>query len=474
MVNDTAFVSIFFLLLIGSVPVLGMGDDWKILDAYSTGDKIAFIILNETSGKFYGVVYNGHFFEAERLNFTLERYQVRHWNGKYWLIQRGETGTVELYTYHKGILKLIKTFRGGSLCTDNDLEIKWNGKEYILTFVGAGPHDDPITGECTFKFEEYLLQGDKLIPLNVTGREVWIPALNAWLIGESLVDENGRVLEGYNFSKTGIYSVGVAVDNSKTLITVSSDGGWVRVFAIRNSSLVLIYYRRLEKRELGRGTYPPKVWIGKPVLFGSDPRNTSISVVWLFNGTDFIKIHTFEDYARLYPVTISDRSYILSRIPINMGTHILLNLFELRGFSLVQVSSLKVRNNYLRVINMKESKGFSAPKVEPGSMLVASGENSVFLFNSSHIFDLTSRDGIELPDALKNHGYKVALCCGGWIVFDENKIYFFKNGKFSDITPEMLSALSGSSKSNSYLTTVILSSLTVVVAVLLVFLRKRR
>ncbi len=474
MVNDTAFVSIFFLLLIGSVPVLGMGDDWKILDAYSTGDKIAFIILNETSGKFYGVVYNGHFFEAERLNFTLERYQVRHWNGKYWLIQRGETGTVELYTYHKGILKLIKTFRGGSLCTDNDLEIKWNGKEYILTFVGAGSHDDPITGECTFKFEEYLLQGDKLIPLNVTGREVWIPALNAWLIGESLVDENGRVLEGYNFSKTGIYSVGVAVDNSKTLITVSSDGGWVRVFAIRNSSLVLIYYRRLEKRELGRGTYPPKVWIGKSVLFGSDPRNTSISVVWLFNGTDFIKIHTFEDYARLYPVTISDRSYILSRIPINMGTHILLNLFELRGFSLVQVSSLKVRNNYLRVINMKESKGFSAPKVEPGSMLVASGENSVFLFNSSHIFDLTSRDSIELPDALKNHGYKVALCCGGWIVFDENKIYFFKNGKFSDITPEMLSALSGSSKSNSYLTTVILSSLTVVVAVLLVFLRKRR
>lgn len=486
MVNGTAFVLVF-LLLIGSVPVLGKGDDWKIMDAYSIGDRIAFVVLNETSEELYTVVYNGHFFEAEQLNFTLKRYQVRHWNGEYWLLQKGEMGTVELYTYRKGRLRLIKTFEGGSLCTDNDLDInKWNGREYSLTFLGADPRDDPMRVECMFRFKDYLLREDKLIPLNVTGQGIWIPELNAWLIGESLVDENGRVLERYNFSKTGIYSVGVVVDNGRTLIVVSSDGGWIRIFAIKNSSLVLTYHRRFEKRELGEGPYPPDVWIGKPVLFDRDPRNTSISVVWLFNGTDFIKIHTFKDYAMLYSVTTSDKSYILSRVPTNMGTHILLNfnLFELRGFSLVKVGSLKVKYVYFTVIDMNESKGFPAPKVEPRSMLVASGENSVFLFNSSHIFDFLSGDSFELPDALKN-GYKVALCCGGWIVFNENRAYFFKNGKFSDITPKILSALSKSPESNSnlttvispesngYLTAVIFGGLAVVIAILLVFLRKR-
>ncbi|ALV63628.1 putative membrane protein [Thermococcus sp. 2319x1] len=475
-VKGTVFVSILFLLLIDSIPVLtGYTDNLKIINAYSIGDKVAFVVLNTTSNKLYALTYNGHSFEVEPLNFTTS-YLVRHWNGKYWLLQKGRRGTVSLYTYQDGVLKLIRTFNGGSLCTDNDLEIKWNGREYLLTFIEAGPHNDPNTGECTFKFKDYILKDENLVPLNVTGREVWIPALNAWLIGESLVDENGKVLGEYNFSKTGIYSVGLAVDDGKTFLVVSSDGGWVRVFTIRNSSLVLIYNRRLEKRELGEGPYPPKVWIGKPMLLGRDSHNDLRFIVWLFNGTDFIKIHAFEDYAMLYPLTTSNRSYILSRIPINMGTYILLNLFELRGFSLVQVSSLKVRNNYLRVINMKESKGFSAPKVEPGSMLVASGENSVFLFNSSHIFDLTSRDSIELPNALKNHGYRVALCCGGWIVFDENKIYFFKNDKFSDITPEMISVLSERPKSNNSLIMDILGSLVAVVIVvfLLVFLRKSK
>ncbi|MCO6040928.1 hypothetical protein [Thermococcus alcaliphilus] len=475
-VKDTVFVSILFLLLIGSIPVsAGCTDNLKIINAYSVGDKVAFVVLNTTSNKLYALTYNGYSFEVEPLNFTTS-YLVRHWNGKYWLLQKGRRETVSLYTYQNGVLRLVKTFSGGSLCTDNDLEIKWNGREYFLTFIEAGSHDDPNTGECTFKFKHYLLKDENLAPLNVTGQELWIPALNAWLIGESLVDENGKVLGEYNFSKTGIYSVGLAVDGGKTFLVVSSDGGWVRVFTIRNSSLVLIYNRRLEKRELGEGPYPPKVWIGKPVLLSRDSHNESRVNVWLFNGTDFVKIHTFEKYATLYPVTTSKKSYILSSIPTIKGVkdiHVLLELFEIRGALLVQVGSLEVEGNYLRVI-MQELEGFPAPGIEPGSMLVASGKSSVLLFNSTHVFNFTSGKSIELLDALKNHGYRVALCCGGWIVFNENMIYSFKDGKFKNITPEMLLALSERSKNKGSSRTVILSSLMVVVVVLLVFLKKKK
>ncbi|WP_456396121.1 hypothetical protein [Thermococcus sp.] len=470
-------VLFLLFLLIGSIQVWGKEDDLKILDAYSVEGKIAFLVFNETSEELYSVVYNGHSFEAERLNLTLGRYQVRHWNGEYWLLQKGERGTVELYTYHKGKLRLIETFTGGSLCTDNDLEVKWNGREYFLTFIMQDSNDDLNTGECNFIFKYYLLKDENLIPLNVSGPAMWIPSLNSWLVKGSiayLIDENGRLLGKYDFSKTGIYSAGLVINGNETLVTVSADKGWVYIFNTRNSSLVLIYSQKLGERELGEGPYPPKVWVGKPVLFDRDPHNDSVSIVWLFNGTDFIKIHTFEGYATLYPVTAFNRSYILSGTPANRGTHILLNLFEFRDSSLVHLSSLKVRNGYIKVVNTGELKGFPALKVESGSMLVVSGENSVFLFNSTDMFDLTSGEGIDLPNALKNHEYKLSFCCGGVVVFNENRAYLFENGKFSDITPEMLSALSRNSESNGFSTPFTLITLAVIIIVLLVSLRKRR
>lgn len=53
-------------------------------------------------------------------------------------------------------------------------------------------------------------------------------------------------------------------------------------------------------------------------------------------------------------------------------------------------------------------------------------------------------------------------------------IHSFKDGKFKNMTPEMLLALSERSKNKGSSRTVILSRLMVVVGVLLVFLRKRR
>ena len=83
---------LFLLLFLGFAPVFGAGSSLKILNAYSLGDKVAFLVINGTSGGLYSVVYNGSSFEAERLNFTPTAYLVRHWNGSGWLLQRGQDG----------------------------------------------------------------------------------------------------------------------------------------------------------------------------------------------------------------------------------------------------------------------------------------------------------------------------------------------------------------------------------------------
>lgn len=481
-VRGTVLLFALLVLFAYNTPVLAdsINNGLKITNAYSTGDKVAFTVLNTTSNKLYALTYNGHSFEVEPLNFSMV-YQVRHWNGQYWLLQEGERGTVKLYTYRRGKLRIIKAFSGGSLCTDNDLRIKWNGEEYFLTFIGGSPKDDPITGECYETFHNYILKDENLIPLNVSGSATWIPALNAWLIGESLVDENGRVLGEYNFSETGIYSVGLVIDGNRTMVTVSSDGGWVKIFTIGNSSLVLTYNRRWGKRDLGEGPYPPAFWIGKPILFDIDSNNVSRVTAWLFNGTDFVRIHTFEN-TMPRPLATSKRGYILSRTSSNTGTDISLNLFEVRNFSLVQISSLKVKNNYLRyylkvVENTRELRGFPALKVEPRSMLVIPREDSVFLFTSTNIVELISGNSTELPIVLRDHDYRASFCCEGVILFNENKAYLFKNGEFIDITPKMLSALLENERDSEPSTrptlTLIMIALVIMMAAMVVFVRKR-
>ncbi|WP_297475455.1 hypothetical protein [Thermococcus sp.] len=477
---------LFLLLLLGFAPAFGAGSDLKILNAYSLGDKVAFLVINGTSGGLYGVVYNGSSFEAEGLNFTPTIFLVRHWNGSGWLLQRGETVTVGLYTYHEGRLRHVETFRGGSACTDNDLDVKWNGREYLLTFVKGSPEGDLATGECRFISKDYILRGRNLVPLNVSGQEVWVPALNAWLIGcyhlGYLFDENGRLLGEYNFSRTGIYSLGLVIDGDKNLITVTADRGWVKVFAAGNRSLVLTYRGRFGERALGEGPYPPVLWVGKPVLFDIGSYNSTESSVWLFNGTDFVRAGELGN-AMLYSVTLPGwkRSYILSSTP--MKTYTLLGLFEVRNTSLVRIGSLKVENAYLKVVRAWP-RGFPAQEVSPGNMLVAPGENSVFLFNSAHMVDLISGRTFSLPHALKEHEYGVTFCRGGVFLFSENKVYLFKNGEFRDVTLEILSALSSLEKNKTApslhenreeRTAVLLSPIAVMVVIVgLVFLWRGR
>ena len=476
MVKASLVSLLLLLLFLGFAPVLGAGSDLKILNAYSLGDKVAFLVINRTSGGLYSIVYNGRSFEAERLNFTPTTYLVLHWNGSGWLLQRGETVTVGLYMYHDGRLRHIETFRGGSACTDNDLDVRWNGREYLLTFVKGSPEDDLATGECRFISRDYLLRGGHLISLNVSGQEIWVPALRAWLIGGYhlgyLFDENGRLLGEYNFSRTGIYSLGLVINGSKNLITVAADRGWVKVFATRNHSLVLTYRGRFGERILGEGTYPPEVFVGKPVLFDIGSYNSTESTVWLFNGTDFIRAGEF-DNAMLYSVTLPGwkRSYILSSTP--MKTYTQLGLFEVRNTSLVRIGSLKVENGYLKVVRAWP-RGFPALEVSPGSMLVAPSENSVFLFNSTHMADLISGRTFSLPDALRDHDYRATFCRGGVLLFNENRVYLFKNGEFRDVTPKILSASSSREKNKTVSplnksrverTAVLLSSIAVLVII---------
>ncbi|ADC68899.1 conserved hypothetical protein [Methanocaldococcus sp. FS406-22] len=446
---------------------------YRIIGAYPLNEEVAFVVMNESSNVLYLVFYNGSSFRAEKLNIS-EEYHIVHWNGNSWLLQKGERGTVGLYIYN-GTLEHVKTFKNGSLCTDNDLQIRWNGKEYLITFLGKG-REDLSTGECIFRFKNYLLSGDRLIPLNATGSGMWVPGLNAWLVGESLVDENGRVIGKYNFSKTGVYSVGLAVDGNKTLVVVSSDGGWIRVFALENSSLILVYSKKLGKWELGNDPRPPNIWTGKPILIGYESGDTLVPTLWLFNGTDFMKIKTeFKTSTSLDPIFCSDQGYILASTPVNVtkrGGLLHLELYTFKDSSLSKVSSLEVKWGYVRVINAAEFWGFPVPEIERGEILVVSNGDYIFLFNSSHAVNLLSGMVFKLPEPLHDGRYWVAPYCGGWIVFNEEKVYFFKNGRFRDITQEMLSALHGK-KNRVSLTAVILGGLVLVAVVLIVALRKR-
>ncbi|WP_297521431.1 hypothetical protein [Thermococcus sp.] len=148
----------------------------------------------------------------------------------------------------------------------------------------------------------------------------------------------------------------------------------MKVFADENRSLVLTYHRRFSERALGEGPYPPVIWVGKPVLFDIGSYNSTESSVWLFNGTNFVRVGELGN-AMLYSVTLPGwkKGYILSSTP--MKTYTLPGLFEARNTSLVRIGYLKVVRAW--------SRGFPAQEVSPGSMLVAPGENSVFLFNST-------------------------------------------------------------------------------------------
>lgn len=77
------FVFVFIFLIVSFVLVLGIESSLKIVNVYFVGDKIVFLFFNEILNGFYGVVYDGCFFEVEKFFFGRE-YIVRYWNGKYW------------------------------------------------------------------------------------------------------------------------------------------------------------------------------------------------------------------------------------------------------------------------------------------------------------------------------------------------------------------------------------------------------
>lgn len=320
-----------------------------------------------------------------------------------------------------------------------------------------------------------------------------MPQLNAWLVlADSwiyLVDENGNVLTKRKISETGWYSTEIAVDGNRTFLVVSADGGWVRMFTIENSSLVLTYNRRLENRTPeNAGIYLPDFWIGSPILFRESQNDSSVTV-WVFNGTDFAKIRTFEDendYTELHALVTSNKGYILSTTPIfgnSEGASLRLELFELRNLSLDPVNSLSVNDSFVRIAYVRDYGSFGATwpwwtlsglKVEPGFPLVVSGGSSVLFFNLTHVFNLTSGKGVELPGSLKGREYKVAFCCGEWLVFGDDSVYAFKNGQFSDLTREMLLALYKKPRSGIPLGAVIKSGLAAIAALVAVAILRRR
>ncbi len=431
-VDSKKSLILFFILLIFSLS-FSSAQDVEIFNVYSLGDKVAFVVVNTTTHKPYALIYqNGSFVEKYPLNFSLE-YMPIHWNGKYWLLQKGVRGTVELCIYN-GTFKHIKTFNNGSLCTDNDLEVKWNGREYFLTFLGAGPHDDPMHGISDFILKNYILKDEKLIPINASGEPYWIQPLNAWLVGEYLVDEDGKITHINITVNARIYNKGIAYNDTHVwlIIVWSSDRFTnVTIYELNGSTPVEVYSTKVRG-----GASPPDIWRGNPILIGciETPKSYNHSIL-LFNGSSLLKIHDWGNtYTLIHPISVGKRIFVLCLY--NRFAPDTSDLFEIKNGKAKLLNTFTV--GYVYVYDVNDYRGFPAFTLWTSSSLILYTNNSIFLFNPTYVQNLlTTNERIYLPEGLRWKEYNVTYCCDGWIVFTKNEVYILKDNKFENLTPKL-------------------------------------
>jgi len=431
-------VTLFFVLLLFITSLsISLAHDVEIFNVYSFGDKAAFVVVNTTTLESYALIYNGSFVEMYPLNFSL-RHTLVHWNGKYWLLQKGERGTVELYIYN-GTLKHIKTFKNGSLCVDNDLEIKWNGKEYFLTFIEASPHDNPNTGECILKFKHYILKDENLIPVNVSGTPHWVPPLNVWLVGNSLVSENGKVTH-LNIVNASLYTEGIAYNDTHVWLVValnSNPSTYVTIYELNDLTPIKVY-----STKVNGNVYPPETLRGNPILIQriATPKSSNISVL-SFNGSALLKIHSLDECSAIYPVSVGGRIFVLCLLKSKAkSAPNILELFEIKNKKTKFLNTFSTQG-HVYVYNVDDFRGFNAFKLWKHSSLIIYTNESIFLFNSTHALNLLTGESIDLPDGLKTMGYYASYRRDEWILFNKNEAYSLKNGKFENLTSEIVTSL---------------------------------
>ena len=445
-------VSFFILSLLITFPLVSSaGDtgDIEIINVYSIGDKAAFLVMNTSNNHLMELVYeNGRFTRVRPLNFSLEKYSPVHWNGEYWLLQKGLGPVVELYIYNS-TLKHVKTFVNGTICAYNDLRIWWDGEEYLLTFLKSSPNDNPATGECYYLTDMYLLPNDKLIPLNVSGTMTWIPPLKEWFatgVGWSegdkmekigLINETDGVMF-LNVTLQGLYGSEIAYNGSMVwLVLVWAEGNLthIEVYWLGRNVARRVYHEDANG-SIGIpiatwGNWPQELaWNGNPILIQS----TGIlnDTVLIFNRTGFLRVGTFSNCSELTPVSVDGRVFILCMEAGGKRRVTIMKLFAIKGSKKELVRTF-MTSGYPYRYGVRDFLGFPAFKERNDSSLILYTHDSIVLFNSTHTMDLLTGERTPIPAGLRGRNYNVAYCSGGWLLFTKSEVYTLKDGKFAEL-----------------------------------------
>lgn len=400
--------------------------------------------MNTSNNQLMELVYkDGRFVEMRPLNFDLA-YSPVHWNGRYWLLQKGVVGRVELYIYNSS-LKHIITFEHGSICAGNDLRIRWNGKEYLLTFLKGSPNDNPATGECYYPTEMYLLLNDRLIPLNVSGDMGWIATLREWIaIGEkiALINETGGVVflnvptPHLNATRPRVYNGGIAYNGNRTWLLLT--WGW----DYENVSHVKIYLlgkdtvRKVYSEEVPGITCPgAMIWNGIPLFIQSVtlPGYSGLNITVLaFNGTELSRVGTFNECSQLTPISLGGRAFILCTAVGGGRRLTIMKLFSITG-GRTELLRTFTTSGYPYIYGVGDFLGFPAFEERNDSSLILYTNDSILLFNSTTVMNLLAGEKIPLPANLKEGNYRVSYCCGEWILFTKSEAYTLKGRKFTEL-----------------------------------------
>ncbi|ADT83131.1 hypothetical protein [Thermococcus barophilus] len=190
--------------------------------------------------------------------------------------------------------------------------------------------------------------------------------------------------------------------------------------------------------------YPPDFWRGNPILIQrtTTSKGSNMSVL-LFNGSALLKIHTWDECSMLYPVPVGGRIFTLclSKSKAKYTSNIL-ELFEVKNKNKkAELLNIFRTKGYIYVYDVDDFKGFPAFKLWKHSSLIIYTNESIFLFNSTHVLNLLTNERIELSEGLKNMEYYVAYCCNGWILFTKSGAYSLKNDKFENLTPKLITFL---------------------------------
>ncbi|NJE61733.1 hypothetical protein [Thermococcus sp. 21S7] len=448
--------SFFVLSLLITLPLVSSAENLKIINVYSIGDKAAFLVVNTSNNQLMELAYkDGRFTRMRPLNFSLRTYSPVHWNGEYWLLQKGLGPVVELYIYN-GSLKHVKTFVNGTICAYNDLRIWWNGEEYLLTFLKSSPNDNPATGECYYPTDMYLLLNDKLIPLNVSGTMTWVPPIKEWFAtgvdwfeGDkmekiALINETGGVVF-LNVTLQGLYGSEIAYNGSTAWLVLDWAEGnltHIEVYLLGRNVARRVHHEDANG-SIGIpiatwGNWPQKLaWNGNPILIQS----TGIlnDTVLIFNGTGFSRVGTFNDCSELTPVSVDGRVFILCMMAGGERRVTMMKLFAIKGGKKELVRTFRT-SGYPYRYGVKDFLGFPAFKENNHSSLILYTSDTIMLFNSTHAMNLLTGERTPLPAGLRGRNYNVTYCSGEWLLFTKSEVYTLKDGKFAELKLTISSA----------------------------------